>query len=175
VPPHEPSPLRIAFAGKMQVGKTTAADHLVRHHGFAKHALADPIKEVARSDFDWDGSKDERGRRLLQEIGTVGRAYDRDLWLRRLARRLAEEAPARVVVDDVRLEREVAFLEELGFTITRIVRGADRITTLNSADRARHETETELDAIAFDESIDNDGSFEELYAAVDDLVARTPR
>ena len=83
----------------MQVGKTTAADWLVARHGFVKYALADPIKEIARTGFGWDGRKDARGRRLLQEIGTVGRHYDPDLWLDRFAARLRAEAPARAVVD----------------------------------------------------------------------------
>jgi len=169
--PHGTSPLRIAFAGKMQVGKTTAADHLVLRHGFWKYALADPIKQIARRDFDWDGEKDERGRRLLQEIGTVGRAYDPDLWLRRLAERLQDDAPPRAVVDDVRLAREVAFLERLGFTVARIVRPAHRIATATSGDRARHETEIELDDVAFDVTIDNGGTFDELYAGLDRWVA----
>ncbi|HET6617196.1 MAG TPA: hypothetical protein VFH69_05245, partial [Gemmatimonadota bacterium] len=64
----EQKPLRIAIGGRMQVGKTTAADRLVERHGFVKYALATPIKEIARSEFGWDGRKDPRGRRLLQEI-----------------------------------------------------------------------------------------------------------
>lgn len=164
-------PLRIAFAGKMQVGKTSAADHLVRRHGFRKYALADPIKEIARDAFGWDGAKDEPGRRLLQEIGSVGRAYDPEIWLSRLAERLARDGAERSVVDDVRLAREVTFLESLGFTVVRILRPADRITTLTSDERGRHETETELDAVHVDETIDNRGTLEDLYAAVDRLLA----
>ena len=155
----------------MQVGKTTAADHLVLRHGFSKYALADPIKQIARRDFDWDGEKDDRGRRLLQEIGTVGRNYDGDLWLRRLAERLEDDAPPRAVVDDVRLAREVAFLEALGFTIARIERPAHRIAAATSDDRARHETETELDGVAFDVTLDNSGTFDELFARLDRIVA----
>jgi hypothetical protein len=71
--------MRIAIGGRMQVGKTTAADRLVERHGFVKYALAGPIKEIARTGFGWDGQKDARGRRLLQEIGTVGRNYAPDL------------------------------------------------------------------------------------------------
>lgn len=164
--------LHIGFAGKMQVGKTTAAEYLVRRHGFVKYALADPIKEIAGQAFGWDGAKDERGRRLLQEIGTVGRAYDPELWLRRLAERFEADDPPRVVVDDVRLAREVAFLERRGFTVARILRPAELIGALASDERARHETETELDHVRFDRSIDNAGSFEALYARLDALVER---
>lgn len=160
----------------MQVGKTTAADHLVERHAFVKRAFADPIKRIACDAYGWDGAKDARGRRLLQEIGSVGRRYDPDLWLKRLSTRLASDGSPRVVVDDVRLAREVACLEGLGFACVRILRSPALIST-RLADQAReqHETETELDAVHFAHTIRNDGSFTELYMALDDLVAGVDR
>jgi dephospho-CoA kinase len=163
--------MHVAFAGKMQVGKTTAADYLARRHGFVKYALADPIKEIATAGFGWDGTKDDRGRRLLQEIGTVGRNYDPEVWLDPLAARLERENPPRAVVDDVRLAREVAFLDRLGFTVARIDRPVASASAPPSSDRSRHETEIELDEVAFEVTIDNSGTFERLYAQLDALVA----
>lgn len=157
----------------MQVGKTTAADHLVARHGFRKLALADPIKEIASRGFDWDGRKDARGRRLLQEIGTVGRRYHPDLWLERLAARLLADAAPRVVIDDLRLAREVAALERLGFTCIRLDRpGAPAPSA--GAERHVHETEGELDVLDLP-VIDNRGDFPALYEQVDALVARLER
>ena len=158
----------------MQVGKTTAADHLVANHGFAKHAFADPIKRIAAGSFGWDGAKDPRGRRLLQEIGTAGRHYDPDLWLEHLGRRLAGERLPRVVVDDVRLAREVSYLEELGFVCVRILRSTAPVSIGTSdPERLYHETETELDDVPFAHTIANDGSLAELYEAVDELFVRS--
>ncbi len=156
----------------MQVGKTTAADHLVARHGFVKYALADPIKRIAEHAFGWDGAKDASGRRLLQEIGTVGRHYDPELWLERFAARLKDEAPERPVVDDVRLALEVDYLERLGFMLVRITRPPDRIAR-QAADEAPqgHETETELDRVAFAQAIDNTGSIADLCARVDALLS----
>lgn len=160
----------------MQVGKTTAADHLVERHGFVKYALADPIKEIARHDFGWDGVKDDRGRRLLQEIGDVGRHYDADLWLDRFAARLESDRPPRAVVDDVRLEREVAHLRSLGFLVLRVVRPVELIPALASGgSRSAHATETGLDALELDGTIDNAGTFDELYARLDALVESLER
>lgn len=165
------APLRIAFGGRMQVGKTTAADHLVVRHGFVKYALADPIKRIAEDAFGWDGAKDAPGRRLLQEIGTVGRHYDPELWLERFAARLKEDAPERPVVDDLRLAIEVDYLERLGFTLVRITRPPDRIARQAAYDaRQGHETETELDRVAFAHAIDNTGSIADLCARVDALL-----
>jgi hypothetical protein len=166
------APLRIAIGGRMQVGKTTAADRLVARHGFAKYALAAPIKEIARSDFGWDGRKDARGRRLLQEIGTVGRHYDRDIWLDRFAAALAADDPSRAVVDDLRLAREEEYLRQLGFACILVTRPEQSIPAVpESGETAGHETETEIDQLDVDAVIDNSDTFEGLYERLDRLVA----
>jgi hypothetical protein len=165
-------PLRIAIGGRMQVGKTTAADRLVARHGFVKYALAAPIKEIARGGFGWDGGKDARGRRLLQEIGTVGRHYDRDMWLDRFAAALAADDPPRAVVDDLRLAREAEYLRELGFACVLVTRPAALVAALpEGGGTADHETETQIGALDPDAVIDNSGSFDALYARLDRLVA----
>jgi hypothetical protein len=161
----------IAFGGRMQVGKTTAADRLVAAYGFEKDALAAPIKAIASGSFGWDGRKDARGRRLLQELGTVGRTYDPDIWLKLLADRIFERRPVRLVVDDLRLAREAAYLKRLGFVCVRITRAPDLIPTFAEGASA-HETETELEDVELDLGIANDGTFNELYARLDSLMRR---
>jgi dephospho-CoA kinase len=166
------APLRIAIGGRMQVGKTTAADRLVERHGFVKYALAAPIKEIAQSAFGWDGRKDARGRRLLQEVGTVGRNSRGDIWLDRLATRLAADEPHRAVVDDLRLEREERYLRKLGFACVLVTRPAELTPAAEGSEEARgHETETEIGRLDVDAVIDNAGSFDELYERLDRLVA----
>ena len=165
-------PLRVAIGGRMQVGKTTAADWLVARHGFVKYALATPIKEIAREGFGWDGAKDARGRRLLQEVGTVGRNYDRDLWLDRFAARLVADSAPRAVVDDLRLAREAEYLERLGFACVLVTRPARLVPAIDgAADTARHETETEIEGVDVVATLDNAGTFDELHGRLDRLVA----
>jgi len=157
----------------MQVGKTTAADRLVERHGFVKYALAAPIKEIARTGFGWDGRKDARGRRLLQEIGTVGRNYAPDIWLDRFAARLAADAPERAVIDDLRLAREAEFLRRLGFVCVLVTRPSEAIPAIDGgAGTAGHETETEIEGVGADAEIDNSGTFAALYERLDRLVAK---
>jgi hypothetical protein len=43
----------IALSGLSSTGKDTAADILVRNHGFVKVSLADPIKRICRDVFDF--------------------------------------------------------------------------------------------------------------------------
>ncbi len=164
-------PLRIAFGGRMQVGKTTAALHLVERHGFVRFALADPIKDIAGRDFGWDGAKDARGRQLLQEVGDVGRNYDPEIWLDRLAARIAAREDPRVVVDDLRMAREAEFLERLGFVTVRVLRPPAEAPADAPADARRgHATETGLYGVHLDLELDNAGTFEDLYGRLDALV-----
>lgn len=156
----------------MQVGKTTAADYLVERYSFRKYALADPIKQIATESFGWDGAKDDRGRRLLQEIGTVGRNYAPELWLDRFAERISADDGERLVVDDLRLGLEVEYLERLGFVCLQIVRAPELITTLPpELARQQHETEVELEHVDFDYRLENNSTFEEFFAQIDALMA----
>ena len=76
----------IGLTGPPGCGKDTAADHLVKNHGFVRVAFADTIREVALTidPYDhffrlsdvinligWDRAKRQpEVRRLLQVIGT---------------------------------------------------------------------------------------------------------
>ena len=176
MPTSSPPFARVAIGGRMQVGKTTAADYLVRRYGYVKYALADPIKTIAREGFGWDGAKDEAGRRLLQEIGTVGRAYRTAIWLEQLGTRLADDGAALVVVDDVRLDLEADWLAGQGFHVVVLERPPALIGTLPSGTaRHAHETETELARVSGATRIVNAGTFDELYARLDGLISAKPK
>lgn len=101
----------LGLCGLAGAGKDTAADVLVRDHGYAKVSLADPMKRAVASWFGWDvarlwGPSENRNapdpawnglsaRRALQFLGTeIGRELARDVWIRyaiRTARTLLEE------------------------------------------------------------------------------------
>jgi hypothetical protein len=162
----------VAIGGKMQVGKTTCANHLVARYGYARYALADPIKEIARREFGWDGLKDERGRRLLQEIGTVGRAYEPGLWLRRFERWSASRAEGPVVIDDVRLLEEAAYFKRSGFLTVLVLRPAPVPGAESASSLRRHETETGLEAAELDLVVANEGTIADLHQTLDGMLTR---
>lgn len=104
----------VLIAGKAGAGKTETASFLYHelvnmglqtsHTSFAK-----PIKMIAHEVFGWDGKKNDKGRRLLQVIGTeAGREYNEDLWVQYLEREeLSEVFPNNfVLVDDWRYPNE---------------------------------------------------------------------
>lgn len=111
----------ILVSGKAGSGKSTVAEMLAKKLQnepslrIFPYGFADPIKYLAKSYFGWDGEKDERGRRLLQQIGFVGREYDEDIWVKHFLQQLDKRAgllPFHVaIISDWRFPNELNFLE----------------------------------------------------------------
>ncbi len=156
----------ISLSGYAGSGKDAVADVLCSEFGFVRCSFAGPLKRIAREQFGWDGEKDDRGRRLLQVLGTeAGREYDPDIWVKHL---LKEVAPSGCVVTDCRFPNELDALRGAGFTCLRVWRSG--VGPANA-----HPSETALDSHAggfdlFDGHIYNDGSLEDLARSVRSLA-----
>ena len=115
----------IAFTGFLQSGKTTAAKAIKAE----RLSFAAEIKEIA-SFFQWNGKKDIRGRKLLQDIGKIGRDYNPHIWLDIVESLIQgmeiadEECNTNTVVtlDDLRFTNEATMLKKYGAIIIKIVR-----------------------------------------------------
>jgi hypothetical protein len=115
----------IGLLGPQGSGKTTIAQLFEEHRGYQRHGIADAIKHVANLAYR-NLQKDERfpvdriggqemvtGRELLQDIGAALRKVDTKFWLRvwRQDYFEIERMGYGVVVEDVRLDAEVAYLK----------------------------------------------------------------
>lgn len=107
----------IGINGPAGSGKSTVAQALADVHGFKRLAFADPVKQIAL-DFGWDGEKDEKGRKLLQVIGTeCGRAYNKSIWLDKMSSKIRENIRLKqrdMVIDDVRFDNEAELIKRFG-------------------------------------------------------------
>lgn len=112
--------MKIAFCGKAKSGKTHAANYLQRKHGGYVLSFANALKEKAYA-LGWDGAKDERGRKFLQELGVCVRNYDENYWARQLRREIEEiqltDKMANIFIDDCRFSNEVKMLKDMGFSL----------------------------------------------------------
>jgi hypothetical protein len=100
-------PVIVLISGYAGSGKDTFAGFLIKHlSGAQKYAFADPIKEIARKYFEWDGIKDERGRKLLIEIGAAGMEENLYIWAERVIERIMEEQSKTAVITDWRFKHE---------------------------------------------------------------------
>lgn len=113
----------VGLYGKAGAGKTTIA-HAVTNSVIA---FAKPIKYIAERCFGWDGKKDERGRRLLQVLGTeAGREYNPNIWIDYTITAYKLSSSNLVVIDDVRFQNEAdAIIKESGIVLEVIGRGTD--------------------------------------------------
>jgi len=157
--------LRIAFSGKMQVGKTTSAEYLVRKYGFVKLAFADKLKEIARDLFPEQFEKGEKPRKLLQDLGMKMRKIDQDVWVNyvlRIVRSLPKES--NIVIDDLRFMNEYKALKNEGFFIVRILRDVPP-SPLDD-----HPSEKEVEQMPYDLLLLNTGTLDRLYEKLDKIV-----
>ena len=116
------------FCGIMTAGKSTFAKAaqflLTPFHDAQVCSFAYDVYRIAY-EFGWDGKKDEKGRKLLQFIGTeVGRKYDIDIWLKYALMRLNEKFDNKegnvAVFDDIRFLNEVEWINDNGGTIIKV-------------------------------------------------------
>jgi len=179
----------IGITGVMRSGKDTVAAHLIAGHGFERVSFADKIRDFMYAlnpllpnitagqptvrlravvdAYGWEAVKDDfpEARALLQRGGTdAGRVVlGDDVWINATLGSL----PQLAVISDVRYPNEADAIRDRGGFIWRVTRPG------HEAPEGAHATETAMAAIVADETIANDGSLEDLYAAVDRLYAAT--
>lgn len=160
----------MAISGRAQHGKDTTANMLKKlMEQKGKTVLifhyADLLKHICRSYFDWDGKKDDAGRRILQYVGTdVIRAKQPDYWVDFATGflRLFPDEWDYVLIPDCRFPNEVDCLGQAGFDMmhVRIVRPGFKSPL--SPEQQMHPSETALDHTVPDHWVYNDGTLGDL-------------
>lgn len=164
----------IGISGPAGSGKSTAAQHLVERHGFTLVKFAAPLKAmlyaIGLTHDEIEGSLKQEPcdilcgqtpRHAMQTLGTewgrdcIGESFWTDLWEREAARY------ERVVCDDCRFDNELEVIHQRGGIVVGL--------TGRGGIAGNHASET---GVRCDEMIDNSGSQEKLYGALDILVSR---
>lgn len=156
------------ISAKAQHGKDTAAGLLKEHLEFLGQKVlithyADLVKFVCTNYFGWDGKKDEKGRTLLQYIGTdkVG-AKDPAYWVNFIVSILEifEDEWDYVLIPDCRYPVEVTRMaENFNTTVLRVERPGFENGLTDK--QKQHRSETSMDNYKFDAVIYNDAGLEE--------------
>lgn len=156
----------IGFAGKPQVGKTTAADYIAGKYGAQHYFIGDAIKEQMDAmlrgvGLRYSEKKKTLYRPLISWISLYRRSQDPDYWSKVLLKKI--KLPA--VISDIRFIEDIKLVDKHGGVIWKI----DRTRDTNQDNLA---TETALDNYKFDEIIDNNSSKTDLYRKLDALLVK---
>jgi hypothetical protein len=170
----------VCISGKARHGKDTLAGILknqLEQNG--KRVLiahfGDLVKYVCSTFFAWDGNKDEKGRTLLQYIGTdVVRAKCPDFWTNFIVDILLlfDDTWDYVLIPDCRFPNEVECFknnENFDVKLIRITR-PDFSSNLTFA-QLNHPSETAMDDYPADCYVLNDSNIEDLNNKFTDIMA----
>ena len=192
----------IGVVGLIGSGKGTVADRLEQKHKFRKDSFAKSLKDAVSAMFNWDRemlegktessrhwreqpdkfwskkfNKDVTPRWVLQHFGTeVMRQNMHDaIWIDSCLMRY-NGTPT--VIADTRFQNELKMIRKSGGKLILVKRG-ELPTREEMQKKGAHQSEWDWMGWDFDFTIDNDGTKEELYAKIDDLIvsnkiAQTP-
>ena len=163
-----------AVSGKAQHGKDTFANVLYeelnnRGHRVLLTHYADLLKFICKSLFNWNGEKDEKGRQILQYVGTdIVRKERPDYWVEFVLDMidLFGENWDYVTIPDTRFPNEINMLKKYYDKVEHIRVVRPNFTSTLTEEQLKHPSETALDHVIPDLTIYNKGTMEELRELV---------
>ena len=160
--------ITLCISGKATSGKTTAAQIICEEFLAESFAFGDGVKRIAL-ELGWNGKKDTRGRKLLQDIGRVGREYNGDIWLNKSIQEAKSCAPwdkdAICIFSDCRYPNESARVKQEMYNV--ITMRVER----NGVKALKDDSETSLDNYGnWDIVVENNGSIEEFRSKIVEVV-----
>ena len=189
----------IGIVGLIGSGKDTVAERLVNNHGFVKDSFAKSLKDAVASMFNWDRKmlegdtsssrhwreqpdkfwsekfgKPITPRWVLQYFGTEvmrGQMYDA-IWVDSCIGRYKGK---NTVISDTRFPNEITSIRAHGGKIIYVKRGDNPEWFTNYIEgnvepTGIHSSEYMWARSDFDFTINNNGTKEELYGKVDELI-----
>ena len=184
----------ILLTGEAGSGKSTAA-YILYKYGFYEECFADPIKEFAISiGFEHEevyGTQEQKlkinkfwgisGREFMQKFGSeVCRDYlpkvlsnmnfnGRNLWARAMEEKIITNPL--LVISDGRFKDEAKLVKDYGGIIIKLVRQTN--TNNVNYNYKQHKSETGIQEIVPDFTINNDRSIEELEYQILNILKKT--
>ena len=128
----------LGITGAARHGKDELARAIVRvYPGAERFAFSDAVAAVARSRYGML----TRNAAQLQEVGTLYRQHQDDIWLRCLYGAIADKRPILAVVTGVRYQNEIGLISAMGGKVV----GVRRLNAPELTDRdPQHEVESHI-------------------------------
>lgn len=165
---------KIIINGRAGAGKDTIGEYLKNKYGFIPISFAEGIYDIAYRYFEMK----KKNRALLQAIGEKLREIDPLVWINYTFKKIENDPyEQKYVITDMRKEIEYSKGIERGFYPIRVIADLntriDRIIKRDGImpDIKLFEADVETGADCFSMiTIDNNGSFENLYRQIDDII-----
>ncbi|WP_149093398.1 adenylate kinase [Paenibacillus terrae] len=171
----------IGLLGRLRSGKDEVARYLSDNYGYMQFAFGDELKADFHRRYP-EIPRESKPRAGYQAHGQLMRALvDEDIWVRRclveVKRAYYAHLDFRAVISDVRQPNEYDALKSAGYVLirveapdaVRIDRAIKSGDVFNYADLV-HGTETALDGLVADFTVDNSGSLDALHAQIDEIM-----
>jgi hypothetical protein len=159
-----------AICGGIGNGKSALADilayqvHWKSQKRTVRLPLAAPLKAMC-SAIGWDGNKDAKGRKLLQAVGTAGREYDPDIWIKHWMQAVSRCQEGDVVIcDDLRYLNEAEAVLLLNGIIISVDRPDNPVKDDHASEREWHQIRADIKLI-------NDGTLTDLAAKLKEALS----
>lgn len=162
------------ISGKAQHGKDTVANILRddlsdRGYKVLVTHYADLVKYICKTFFHWDGEKDERGRALLQYVGTdVVRNQNPNYWVDFIVDilKMFGHNWDYVIIPDARFPNEITALTDNFDDVKHIRVVRPNFKSNLTEEQLNHPSETSLDSTLPDFIFENEGTVEELKRVI---------
>ena len=160
----------IALSGRARSGKDTCAECIKEEfERSGKKVLmvhyADLLKFICKTFLGWDGQKDEKGRHILQYVGTdIVRKQRPDYWVDFIIDVLGlfGDQWDIVVIPDARFPNEIDRLKQDVFAVTHVKVVRPNFESELTSEQKQHKSETAMENYPSDCLIKNEGSLRAL-------------
>ena len=168
----------ILINGKARHGKDTVGQYLYKQLSINGNSVlithyGDLLKYICKEFLGWNGKKDERGRTMLQNVGTnVVRKKYPNYWVDFILQMadFFSECWDYIVIPDVRFPNEINLWKEKGYDVVTINVNRPDFNNGLTEEQNKHESETyDLTSLS-DIFISNDGSKQDLFDKVKEII-----
>jgi len=162
---------KIAFGGKMGVGKDFAVEYLINKYSGSKLSFAKPLYDILRFAQETCGFEQEKDRQFLQFVGTEwARTKNPDIWIEKLHKSTIPNQNC--FISDLRFPNEFYSLKKHGWICVKIIRKHQE--NREGTGSINHSSESLLESInntEWDYIIENNGTSHEFYKKLDEIIS----
>ena len=175
--------MKILLIGKAGSGKSTVAQYLHEKYNLNKYSLGDGVKQITIDVLNlcginvnindlYDITKKKQYRHYMQQIGTdiCKKYFGKECWCNLLKNKIDQDQSKNYVIDDIRFITEYNYWYDNNTISIKLIRNNAYLEQSHSTE-SMHSSETEMDKIKCDYTIDNNGSdLNVLYQKIDEIL-----